>query len=158
MDSGILRFTGHGEVGDRPGFKSWMEFTRGPVAGDRVVDGPCQTANGKSTRLALQMASTKFQLLLFDGFVNSEPGYQQFSDIEKAIERHYPGLIDVHVIVPALAKTPKMPKFKSLLLDAERELHNVYGASSECLYLIRPDGYIAFRSQPASWDELSSNT
>jgi len=155
VDSGILRFTGHGELGERPGFKSWMEFTRGPVAGDRVVDGPCQTANGKSTRLALKMVSTKFQLLLFDGFVNSEPGYLQFSAIEKNIEEHYKDLIDVHVIVPALAKTPKMPKFKSLLLDAERELHNVYGASSECLYLIRPDGYIAFRSQPASWDELS---
>jgi 2-polyprenyl-6-methoxyphenol hydroxylase-like FAD-dependent oxidoreductase len=155
VDSGILRFTGHGEVGERPGFKSWMEFTRGPVAGDRVVDGPCQTTNGKSTRLALQMASTKFQLLLFDGFVNSEPGYLQFGAIEKNVEEHYKDLIDVHVIVPALAKTPKMPKFKSLLLDAERELHNVYGASSECLYLIRPDGYIAFRSQPASWDELS---
>jgi hypothetical protein len=101
------------------------------------------------------MVSTKFQLLLFDGFVNSEPGYLQFSEIENAIEQHYKGRIDVHVIVPALAKTAKIPKFKSLLLDAERELHNVYGASSECLYLIRPDGYIAFRSQPASWDELS---
>jgi len=93
------------------------------------------------------------QLLLFDGFVNSEPGYLQFSAIEKNIEEDYKELIDVYIIVPALV-IPKMPKFKSLLLDAERELNNIYGASSECLYLIRPDGYIAFRSQPASWDEL----
>lgn len=132
-----------------------MEFTRGPVAGDRAPDRPCQTADGKATRLAIEMATIKLQLLLFDGFVNSEPGYQQFSEIEKLIERQYQGLIDVHVIVPAIAKPAVIPAFRSLLLDAERELHNVYGASSECLYLIRPYGYIAFRSQPASWEELS---
>ena len=30
-----------------------------------------------------------------------------------------------------------------------------YGAASECLYLIRPDGYIAFRSYPADAASLN---
>lgn len=37
----------------------------------------------------------------------------------------------------------------SLLYDDEGELHRRYGAHSHCLYLIRPDGYIAYRSQLA---------
>ena len=42
----------------------------------------------------------------------------------------------------------------SLLLDPRGELHRAFGARSECLYLIRPDGYVAFRSQPASGETL----
>jgi hypothetical protein len=35
-----------------------------------------------------------------------------------------------------------------ILLDPRSELHHRYGARSECLYVVRPDGYIGFRSQP----------
>ena len=37
-----------------------------------------------------------------------------------------------------------------LILDPERSLHYRYGAESECLYLIRPDGYVGYRSEPAT--------
>ena len=41
-----------------------------------------------------------------------------------------------------------------LLLDPEGELHHQYGAGSECLYLLRPDGYIGYRCQPADAGRL----
>jgi hypothetical protein len=42
----------------------------------------------------------------------------------------------------------------SVLLDGHRALHRRYGAGSECLYVIRPDGYIGYRSQPAQVDPV----
>ena len=40
----------------------------------------------------------------------------------------------------------------SVVQDDEGELHQRYGAHSHCIYLIRPDGYIGCRSQPAKLD------
>ena len=44
-----------------------------------------------------------------------------------------------------------------VLLDPKGALHRRYGAGSECLYLVRPDGYVGFRSQPASWKALEEH-
>jgi hypothetical protein len=41
-------------------------------------------------------------------------------------------------------------------LDPRGELHHRYGARSACLYVVRPDGYIGFRSQPPDAEALSS--
>ena len=41
-----------------------------------------------------------------------------------------------------------------LLLDPEGALHKRYGVRSECLYLLRPDGYVSYRSHPADADKL----
>ena len=40
----------------------------------------------------------------------------------------------------------------AVVSDDEGELHQRYGAHSHCIYLIRPDGYIGYRSQPAKLD------
>ncbi len=37
-----------------------------------------------------------------------------------------------------------------VLLDPGRDAHCRYAAAAESLYLIRPDGYVAFRGQPAT--------
>ena len=36
-----------------------------------------------------------------------------------------------------------------VLLDPEGAAHRRYGARVDCLYLVRPDGYVGFRAQPA---------
>ena len=41
-----------------------------------------------------------------------------------------------------------------MVLDATGAVHERYGARSECLYLVRPDGYVGYRSQPADGDKL----
>ena len=40
------------------------------------------------------------------------------------------------------------------LIDPDLALHKRYGAGTQTLYLIRPDGYVGFRSQPADGDAL----
>ena len=37
-----------------------------------------------------------------------------------------------------------------VLLDGSGTLHELYGAGAESLYLIRPDGYVGLRGQPAA--------
>ncbi|MBK9203361.1 MAG: FAD-dependent monooxygenase [Candidatus Obscuribacter sp.] len=157
IDDSISRSFRHNgtEEGEKPGFGSWIEFARAPVAGDRMLDGEFLNVDSRIERLNERMSSSKFHLLLFDGYVDSEEGYKCFEAIEKYIGWSYKDLIEVHVVVPKSPGEGKMPAFKSVIYDNERTLHKLYGASSECLYLIRPDGYIAFRSQPANNDELA---
>lgn len=139
---------------EKPGLGAWIEFARAPVAGDRALDGECRDEQGNERRLYQYLNSERFQLLLFDGFVASSDGYSGFTKIESHINNYFPDLIDVHVVVPEAFGALTLPPYKSVIYDFERALHKTYGASSECLYLLRPDGYIGFRSQPANLDEL----
>jgi hypothetical protein len=43
-----------------------------------------------------------------------------------------------------------------VLLDADGEMHRRFGARSECLYFVRPDGYVAYRCQPADEHRFSA--
>jgi 2-polyprenyl-6-methoxyphenol hydroxylase-like FAD-dependent oxidoreductase len=139
---------------EKPGLGAWIEFARAPVAGDRALDGDCRNERGDERRLCQYLSSERFQLLLFDGFVASPDGYQGFKRIEDHVNKYFKNLIDVHVIVPEANGVLDLPNYNSVIYDFDRLLHKTYGASSECLYLIRPDGYIGFRSQPASLDDL----
>jgi hypothetical protein len=42
-----------------------------------------------------------------------------------------------------------------VLLDPDGETHRRYGATAEALYLVRPDGYVGLRAQPAAEDVLA---
>ncbi len=41
-----------------------------------------------------------------------------------------------------------------MIHDPHGAAHRRYGAGSECLFLVRPDGYVGYRSQPALLDPL----
>jgi hypothetical protein len=43
-----------------------------------------------------------------------------------------------------------------VLLDPLGASHARYGAEGECLYLIRPDGFVGFRCQPPRWKDLEA--
>jgi hypothetical protein len=40
------------------------------------------------------------------------------------------------------------------VLDGNGALHRRYGARSECVYLVRTDGYVGYRGQPADEERL----
>ena len=97
-------------------------------------------------------------MLFFDGGMASAEGYANLVGIADAVRGKYGDRFRSHVIVPAAARPEALAGWDhtlgSIMLDARGELHRAFGARSECLYLVRPDGYVGFRTQPASRDAL----
>jgi hypothetical protein len=49
---------------------------------------------------------------------------------------------------------PDFTKMSSVWRDKGLLMHRDFGAAKSSLYLLRPDGYIGFRNQPASLSDL----
>jgi hypothetical protein len=60
-------------------------------------------------------------------------------------------------VVAGDARPKDVPPGLRALLDPELALHRRYAAATESLYLIRPDGYVGFRSQPAELANLQAH-
>jgi 2-polyprenyl-6-methoxyphenol hydroxylase-like FAD-dependent oxidoreductase len=133
---------------ESPAVRDWLDFSGGPAPGERAPDVHWFSGDDEE-RLYDRFDGPGFDLLLFDGAAATAAGYQNLAEIAREAEARYPGWIRAHIVVPAAAAPPALDWPGSLILDAEALCHRRYGAASECLYLVRPDGYIAFRSQPA---------
>jgi len=143
-----------GAPDEAPGLKDWAAFGDGPEPGDRA---PEVTLAGGSRwrRVGELLRTTKHTLLLFDGAAATEQGYANLGTIAARAEEKWGDALAAHVIVPA-EKKPDALKWGSVVLDADRAMHARYGARSECLYLVRPDGYVGYRAQPARWEQLEA--
>lgn len=135
---------------EQPSLQSHRHFSDGPAPGDRAPD----VSIGAGGMLFSVMATPGHTLLLFDGASKTDAGYATLDRIASRIERTLGPHIDTHVVVMGEERPPAMTWRGSVLFDAERALHDRYGADTECLYLIRPDGYVGFRSQPVDEDAL----
>jgi 2-polyprenyl-6-methoxyphenol hydroxylase-like FAD-dependent oxidoreductase len=109
----------------------------GPRPGDRAPYGVLESAGrtGPPTLFDL-IGGTGHHLLLFQG-LDPDPNADQYA-IQQLLD-HYRLETHVHV-VPA----------------AERALHQLYGAGSARVFLIRPDGHIAYTGSPHDADRLAA--
>lgn len=143
------------DSGESPSLPAWIEFGRGPLAGDRAPDVVLRGEGGQCVRLFQVIAGTAHHLLLFDAKSTLE-GYENFVSIADEISERYGHLVKTHAIVP-VDDIPALQKFNgNFLVDPDQDAHRLYGANAECLYLIRPDGYIGFRSQPADQKQITT--
>ncbi|MGB7128044.1 MAG: FAD-dependent monooxygenase [Candidatus Rhabdochlamydia sp.] len=92
---------------------------QGPKAGLRAPNAPILFKEKPSDLYTIWSGSTAFQMLLF----NAPESLQRF------------GSEFIHVI----SITPSM--------DPTGEAHQIYGAKTPCVYIIRPDGYIGYRNK-----------
>ena len=95
-------------------------------------------------------------LLLFDGYATTPDGYRTLERAGRAVLDRYEGLVDVCIVVPREAPPPELDWTGLVVLDTEGDLLHRYGAAAECAYLIRPDGYVGFRTQPADEEVLAA--
>ena len=122
--------------------------SRGPVAGDRAPDALLvRMPERRTASLFDVLHGTRWTLLLFAG---AEPTVKDIESLEKIsgpLAQKYGTRIAIHLI---LCGEPPVPVHENwaagVLMDRERYAHEKYGVdTAPCLYLIRPDWYIAFR-------------
>jgi hypothetical protein len=135
--------------GEGAGVVDSVRFRRGPRAGDRAADATGRLEGTDAPiRLFDLFRGVHFTLLLFDGAAMTENGYDRLRTTARRVEAVLEDDVHVHVVVPR-DRRPGGLEGLEVLLDPDRDVHRRYGVSAEALYLVRPDGYIAFRSQPA---------
>jgi 2-polyprenyl-6-methoxyphenol hydroxylase-like FAD-dependent oxidoreductase len=134
----------------------WHDFGAGPPAGHRAVDARLMLHPGREpVRFFQRLRGTAHQVVLFAGAHATAQTHQRLQALAEATLRAYPGRIETHLIVPH--ELPgDLAGGGEMLLDPQGELHHRYGARSACLYVVRPDGYIGFRSQPPDAEALNS--
>jgi hypothetical protein len=137
-------------VSGKAGLKDLLRFRGGPHAGDRAPDGPSiRAVSREKTSLFREFRGTSFSLLLFGGMDHTETDYANLLEIARRVQGLPGNLVKTHLIVGADSASEGLDREGSVLLDGSGSLHELYGASAESLYLIRPDGYVGFRGQPA---------
>ena len=142
-------------IADCPGFSS------GPHAGDRALDGTIVTPRaGSAPRLEQLYELFDYRLhtlLVFEG-THRHPGTSGTAD-RLVTEARRVGTLFPDSIRPVVVKLDEESDAGEgvfIVHDAEAHLHHRYGARAECLYLVRPDGYVGYRCEPADFERLSA--
>jgi 2-polyprenyl-6-methoxyphenol hydroxylase-like FAD-dependent oxidoreductase len=146
---------GSASGGDTPTIGSVREFAAGPAAGQRAPDGKATLAGQGGTRRLYELLDGRKQaLLLFDGRSSSEEGYGRLKTIAEEVRKRYDASVASWVVTPQSARPQALPADLPVLLDPEGDLEKRYAASTECVYLVRPDFHVGYRSQPADLEKL----
>jgi hypothetical protein len=138
------------------GILGWHDFGAGPRAGDRAVDALLMLHPGRErVRLFERLRGTAHHVVLFAGSQATAETHRRLLALADATRHAHPGRVETHLVVPHERHEDLAAKGE-ILLDPKGELHHRYGARSACLYVIRPDGYIGFRSQPPDPEALKA--
>lgn len=149
----LARATVGKRVGEGPTLADWVGFGSAPHPGDRAPD----VAIDDERNLQDVLRHTRSTLLLFDGAAPTPEGYDNLADIARRARERWGSHVDAWIVVPRRSRPAQLDGDAQVLLDPKGTLHRRYGAGSECLYLVRPDGYVGFRSQPATWKGLEEH-
>jgi len=124
----------------------------GPHAGE-FAPGAIVSSLQKKMKLPLASLFGREHVLLYLAGLQSWPdGLHAVKSIFQLIQNHYRRIITPYVVLPkdGSAAEPGV----GVLVDAEGQFAQHYAAS--VLYLVRPDGYIAFRCLAAKQNLLQS--
>jgi 2-polyprenyl-6-methoxyphenol hydroxylase-like FAD-dependent oxidoreductase len=143
-------------VGQHKDRLSWV-LSRGVAPGLRAVDGPLQDPKtDKPTQLFEAFKTPRHVMLLFAGLHFTEEDNATLLSLAKSVSERYGAQIE-----PVMVSVDAIDEWSGkACLDPEGETHRLYGAAHAAVYVIRPDGYVGFRSQPvdaASLDQWLGN-
>jgi hypothetical protein len=120
-------------------------FDGDPRPGARAPDasGLARTGAAFPLRLFELIRGTDHVLLLY----GDAPGaLDRMREVAAVALRRAPGRLRVYAVVAPELDPGWLPL--GVALDIEGRFRSAYGASGACAYLIRPDGYIAYRQRP----------
>ena len=128
----------------------------GPQAGDRVLDAALVRLPSRETvMLREELRGTRWTLLLFTG-LDSQDDEAALDQLGSDLAAKYASVLQARLVSGGFPWKDYANRRTPVLLDAMNEAHGRYGVEHACLYLLRPDRYVAFRG-PAEKDvELGS--
>ncbi len=121
--------------------------SHGPVAGARAPDATLvRMPDRRTARLFDVLHGTRWTLLLFAGPDPTADNIEALERIGGSLAGHYGTRLAIHLV---LCGDPPVPIHENwaadVLMDRECYVNDKYGIDAPCLYLIRPDWYVAFR-------------
>ncbi len=126
-------------------------FTAGPRPGEEAPDARPLLHDNRKTTLFDLIRGPRHTLLLFPGADHEAKSWHRLEEFAQSVESGLGDVINIYFVAIEAGSVPSNPKLDGrLILDPERSLHYRYGAETECVYLIRPDGYVGYRSEPAT--------
>lgn len=146
---------------------AWLDFGHGPAPGDRAPDGPVVIEDSQTnTRLFEVLKGGHHNILFFMGL-------EREADIQSVInettaklrDKYSEAFLRLHVIHASDSNDSSDSRdsrdrgsdLLSVLRDPDSYLHHRFGAKHSCAYIIRPDGYVGYRSMPVDTDALLSS-
>jgi 2-polyprenyl-6-methoxyphenol hydroxylase-like FAD-dependent oxidoreductase len=132
---------------------SWL-LGGGVAPGERAPDAVIRVGEvGRPTTLFEVLAGTSHVLLLLEGS-GEQTATAALARIGAHVREEFGDLVSEHLVLGP-GRTESRPDWPgSILADPTGEVHELYGAAAPTAYLIRPDGYVGFRSQPADETRL----
>ncbi len=121
------------------------KFEAGPHPGARAPDAAPLTIAGKTTTFIEALAAPYHHLLLFSASDTDHIEPELITAAEKTLDAHSHWL-QVFVVGSNQSES-QLPDGATLLEDPQSALRQRYGGNIARLYLIRPDGYVAYRSR-----------
>jgi 2-polyprenyl-6-methoxyphenol hydroxylase-like FAD-dependent oxidoreductase len=136
-------------------FQTITAFGGGPRAGDRAPDANGLTLGDRqSQRLFDLMRSDDHKLLLFAGPHADQSELANLVSIANQISAMFARNVVSYLVLPANLPASVPGWDGHVIIDNEMAMHHAYHAVNSCSYLIRPDGYVGFRSFPAGAKHL----
>jgi 2-polyprenyl-6-methoxyphenol hydroxylase-like FAD-dependent oxidoreductase len=88
--------------------------------------------------------------------VDEPLGLPALADILQRVATAYPNSIEPHLIVPGNMELAVADGQPFTWHDPDGTVRRLLGARATALVLVRPDGYVGYRAQPALWDGLQA--
>jgi hypothetical protein len=130
-------------------------FLPGARVPDMMIEIVSESPSPSPVHLFEYLQKIRFTLLLFTGQVASDEVYETLKGLVATIEERYGETIAMTTISPSKLVAQYIGGQKvQVILDPEGTVHRRFGIMSNGLYLIRPDGYVGYRSQPAASEAL----
>lgn len=123
-------------------------------AGDRAPDAHLQTAAHQATTIFDQYGTTRFTLLIFSGNGHAVD-YGPLTAIADRAQALLGDEVQVRFIVSADEVPEALGGDRVVLLDPHQQASKFYDAHAPALCLVRPDGYVGLRCQPAAAEPLA---
>jgi 3-(3-hydroxy-phenyl)propionate hydroxylase len=129
----------------------------GPAAGDRAPDAlVVRLPDRAAIQLFDLMREPRWHLFLFAGLEPTVGDIEGLARLSAPLATSYGKRIAIHLILTGDPPTPMHENWAAqVLMDTEQFAHGKYGVETPCLYLIRPDGYVAFRGGLEYQDKLT---